>query len=529
MDMKNWKKGLASIAVIGLGFALAACGSSNSTDETTNSSTTAAADDSTFTYAISGDPSSTNPINTSDRWGLTVTNMIYSPLVAVEADGTTKNVLADSVEAADDGLSVTVKLKQDIKWSDGEDFTADDVVFTYEQKVKKENGNADSLWVDDQPISIEKVDDYTVKFVLPSPSASAVRNIATETYIIPEHIYKDVTDFSVAELPESPVGTGPYKLKEYKRGEYFTFEANENYFEGAPSIKNVTLRIIESTDTAKVALQKGEVDAAVVLPSDIEDLDDSQITVYPYTENRIGYLGLNTNTDELKDVKVRQAVLYALNKDELNQGAYLSDEYYATPYSFLPPNNPYVTEDVEKYDTNVDKAKELLQEAGVSDLTLNIAFTSTDPAQTIQATLIQQQLQQAGITVNLEGGDGTAIFTELKKADSTKYNLFLGGYIMGNDPDLYARLFTTGGGSNYFQANIESIDTLFAEAAVELDADKRADLYDELQQVIADEAIIYPIVDNKKILAVNNRIGNVEDASLIPIYTFEDMSKLTIK
>jgi len=100
---------------------------------------------------------------------------------------------------------------------------------------------------------------------------------------------------------------------------------------------------------------------------------------------------------------------------------------------------------------------------------------------------------------------------------------------MGNDPDLYARLFTTGGGSNYFQANIESIDTLFAEAAVELDADKRADLYDELQQVIADEAIIYPIVDNKKILAVNNRIGNVEDASLIPIYTFEDMSKLTIK
>ena len=90
----------------------------------------------------------------------------------------------------------------------------------------------------------------------------------------------------------------------------------------------MTLRIIESTDTAKVALQKGEVDAAVVLPSDIEDLDESMISVYPYTENRVGYLGLNTHSDALKDVKVRQAVLYALNKNEMNQAAYLSDEYF---------------------------------------------------------------------------------------------------------------------------------------------------------------------------------------------------------
>ena len=268
--MINWKKGLASVAVVGLGFVLAACGGSN-TEETATSSAAGAGDDATFTYAISGDPSSTNPINTSDRWGLTVTNMIYSPLVTVEADGTTQNALAESVEPAEDGLSLTVHLKQDVKWSDGEDFTADDVVFTYEQKVKKENGNADSLWVDDQPIAIEKVDEYTVKFVLPTPSAAAISNIATETYIIPEHIFKDVSDFSVSELPEKPVGTGPYQLKEYKRGEYFTFEANENYYGGKPSIQNVTLRIIESTDTAKVALQKGEVDAAVVLPSDIEN------------------------------------------------------------------------------------------------------------------------------------------------------------------------------------------------------------------------------------------------------------------
>ena len=121
------------------------------------------------------------------------------------------------------------------------------------------------------------------------------------------------------------------------------------------------------------------------------------------------------------------------------------------------------------------------------------------------------------------------LFAELKNDGSTKYNLFLGGYIMGNDPDLYGALFKTEGRANYFQTENKATDELFNKAAVELDEAKRKELYNELQQAIAEDARIYPIVDNKKILAVNNRIGNVEDAGLIPLYTFEDVSKLTIK
>ena len=202
--MKNWQKSFFGFGMVALSLTLVACSSGQTNDSKAATDETAApvADDSTFTYAIGGDPSSTNPINTSDRWGLTVTNIVYSPLIVVEGDGSTKNALAESVEPAKDGLSLTVHLKEDVKWSDGEDFTADDVVFTYEQKAKKENGNADQLWVDEQPIKFEKVDDYTVKFVLPSASAAALQNIATETYIIPEHIFKDVPDFSVSELPE---------------------------------------------------------------------------------------------------------------------------------------------------------------------------------------------------------------------------------------------------------------------------------------------------------------------------------------
>ncbi len=518
------KKVIFSVLALSL---LVISGCSGNTDK--KESTKKQSDKSTFTYAINGDPNSMNPVNVGDRWGLTTINMIFSPLVRIEGDGSHKNELAESLTPSEDGKELLVKLRQDVKWSDGEALTADDVVFTYNQKVKKENGGADALWIGDEPIQTEKVDDYTVSFKLPSVSAAAINNIATETYIMPEHLYKDIADFSGTDLKADLVGTGPYKLIKYKRGEYLQFEANEHYYGGKPSVKNVTLRIIPSADTTKVALKNGEVDASYIFPSDIEEIEKAGLNVHSYSENRVGYMGINLNSDKLKDVKVRQAIFYGINKDELNKGAYLDKEYYNNAYSILPPNNPFYSDDVEKYDVDEEKAKSLLKEAGVSDLTLNLGFASDNVDQTLQATLIQQQLQNVGITVELAGGDGVALSTEIQKPDTKKYDLFLNGYIMGNDPDLYSSLFATGKSFNFFHYSNPTVDELFDKGAVELDEAKRADIYAELQKEIAADAVFYPIVDNKKILAVNERVSGIEEVGLVPIYTFEDLSKLTIK
>ena len=100
---------------------------------------------------------------------------------------------------------------------------------------------------------------------------------------------------------------------------------------------------------------------------------------------------------------------------------------------------------------------------------------------------------------------------------------------MGNDPDLYSKLFGSSGNSNYFQYRSEKVDGLFKQGAAELDEAKRKEVYKNLQQEIANQAYLYPIVDNQKILAVNKRVGNVNDAKLVPIYTFDDLSKITLK
>ncbi|OJF03580.1 peptide ABC transporter substrate-binding protein [Weissella confusa] len=386
----------------------------------------AASKSDTFTYAISGDLESTNPIATSDRWGLTFDNIQYSPLFHVAEDGSYEPVLATSHDVSSDGKTITVNLRHGVKWSDGQPFTADDVVFTYQKLADKANGNSDNLYINNQPIQIEKVNDNQVKFVLPEKSVSAVNNIMTDTFIIPKHVYDKTTGFSGSSLTPGNVGTGPYTLESYKQGQEVRFVRNAHYFGGQPKMKHVVLRILTDPNTTNIALKKGEVDASFVLPTQLKSLKSAHLKVTAYSENRVGYMGLNTHVQKLSNVKVRQAIFYALDKHEMNQAAYLNKAYYNTPVSFLPPKDKYATTDVQMYKTNDNKAKQLLHEAGVKNLTLNLGYDSSDAA-----------------------------------------------------------------------------------------------------QKIADAAIVYPIVDNKKILVINKDVKGANEAKNLPIYTFADWSKLS--
>lgn len=520
MTTKRIWAALALLTTATLGVTACAAGAGD-TDETTSAGTGA------FTYVIASDPSSLNPINVGDRWGLTVTNLIYSPLARVEGDGTVRNELAESIEPAEDGLSVTVTLKDGLEWSDGEPLTAEDVVFTYTQKAVKENGNADLLWIGDQPITATAEDDQTVVFHLPSVSAAALSNIATETYIIPEHVYGEVTDFSGAELDPIAVGSGPYVLKDYERGQYLTFAPNPNYYGEPANIADLTLQIVGNADTVKTALQTGEADASFVTADQIDQLAASGLDIYPYAEGRVAYLGLNAA--KITDQKVRQAIFFALNRDDLNTAAFLSDDYYENAYTILPPSNSFATDDVQKYEQDAAAATDLLTEAGATGFTFTLAYAGADPTQTTQATLIQEQLKAVGITVELAAVEPAAVYTEIEKGADSQYDAFLGGYIMGQDPDAYSLLYASGASANYFQYANPATDALFEAGKVELDPTARAAIYADLQAQIADDAVVFPLADNKKILAVNPRIGGVEEAGLVPIYTLENFGLLTEK
>lgn len=537
------RSGLALISSLVILGALTACGgkdpgagnntTASEAGETTKAGETTAGtktgSESTFTYAIAGDPgANVNVITTSDRFGLMTLKMIYSPLYMYNADGI-NYFLAKSIDASDDNLTYTVHLRDDVKWSDGEKFTADDVVFTFEAMEKEENvGWAYSQLVyPEGSVKVTKVDDYTVSFTMPVINAAA-EEMLSQIFIMPKHVYENVTSFENNEVNSKPVGTGPYVMSEYSAGSYVKFTKNENYFLGAPSIDNIVYRIIENENTAKTAIQSGEVDAWIGTPAQVEqmDLKSNNLTVKPYQEGRVGYLMMNAK--RMNDENLRKAILYAIDKKAIADAIFLDAANYDLPWSFMPPNSEFFTEDVEKYGQNLEKSKEFLAASGNKAPELTLAYSATDSIQSTTAILVQEQLQKVGIKVNLTGVDSTALSQQMKKEDNS-YDMYFGGYIMGIDPDTFTSLFESGNSHNYMHYDYPEIDDLFSQGRKETDKAKRKVIYTELQKKLQDTACFYPLYSNKRLLVVSDKIAGIEEAKLVPVYTFEDTSKLKLK
>ena len=486
----------------------------------------------TLVYAIDSDPSGEiNPVTTGDRYGLMAEKLIYSPLYMYNGESNIAYFLAESVTAEQEGLVYTAKLRSGVKWTDGQPFTADDVVFTYEACENPDNGSEsyDLLVNADGAVAIEKVDGQTIRFTFPAPNSSPMENLGS-IFIMPKHIYEGVADFANSEKNELFVGTGPYKMAEFRPGSHMKFEANPDYFLGAPKIPNIIFRVIPDPNTMLLALQSGEIDAQAIMPTDVAKVKDNPaISLYPYSENRVGYLAFNVRSEKCQNKELRQALVYSLNKKDIMEVNYVSDEYSYIADSFLPRAATFYTSDLPDLSQNLDKAKELAAKNNAADITFVLAYPTSNKAMEPQAIVIQQDAKAAGINIELRPMEAAAFNEQLYTNMNPDFDLYMGGYIMTYDPNGYASLFVSDGAANYMGYNNARVDELFAQGGVEKDQAKRRAIYEELQQVIVDDAAFVPLTENKRILAMNSNVGGVEEASLIPIFNFEDMSKLYFK
>lgn len=486
----------------------------------------------TFVTMINGDPTSLNGIIGNDGNSLPIICLSQNPLTlggenwgsVVEGD------LATSWDVSEDGREWIFHLREDVVWHDGEPFTADDVLFTFQAIQDPEvqgGGFHDRFMQGGEPIPFEKVDDYTVKAILKDPVAPFVTNITVP--IIPEHALEG-QDINTAEFNERPIGTGPFKVVEWRSGESVTLEANPDFYRGKPYLDRWVIRIIPSADARVLALQTGEVDFGSIRGKDVPKfLDNPKFTVKTRFRDLSRHLALNNARPFFEDKQVRQALMYALDRQAIIDAA---EQGYAE-VADSPFNRPvfvYQEGDLPQYKFDLDKARELLTEAGWADsdgdgildkdgvdfsITLN-HWTGWDFMADV-APLIQAWWGELGIEVSIQAIDPATYVEQIYRTTDIEkpYDALLSGWgLFGPEPDHYAAYYAPETqGASFFNYYSEEIEALMDRGRVTVDEAERQEIYEEAERILWEELPILPLYYPETTYVVNNRV-NIEEAAL---------------
>ncbi len=487
---------------------LAACGG-NTTEEPANEEETEQNAAPTGEPQVGGDiivgsigePTLFNPLYSTDTASSDIEGFIYNGLVSSDTEFNPVNSLASDIQMSEDGLTFTVKLREDVKWHDGEQFTADDVVFTY--SIPKNPDYAGERGSAFEPLeSVTKIDDYTVEFKLNQVDAT-FHSIGLSYGILPEHILGEVP---VADLGEhefntkAPVGTGPFKFVEWKDGEYIKVEANEDYFEGRPYLDSITYKIVPDQNSLLAQFQAGDVHFIEVPGTDLETVQGfNGINIESGLGLSYSYLGFNQQQERFQDKSVRQALTHAIDREAIVSAVMNGDgEVAHVPES---PLSWAYNDDVPTFEYNPEKAKELLAEAGWEDtdgdgildkdgekFSFSIKTNQGNKVREDIVVVLQQQLKEVGIEAKPEIVEWSA-FIEQISAPNWNYDALVLGWSMSTFPDQYDIFHSSQkeAGLNFVWYVNEEADKLMEEAKQILDQDEYKAIYGDIYKILAEE------------------------------------------
>lgn len=454
-------------------------------------------------YARGADSSSLDPAFVDDGESAKVMNNIYDNLVRYKKGSTAvEPALATGWDTSDDGKVWTFHLRQGVKFHDGSNFTADDVVFSVQRQMP---GN--KYYSEDMPYAsftfdpniidkVEKVDDYTVKFTLKTPYAPFLRNLAMglAAPIISKAAYeKDPKGFG-----EHPIGTGPFKFVKWDKEQSIVLERNDQYWDGVPLVDKVVFKVTKNNSSRADELIKGDVDMMDgVDPVDVPRLkSDPNVQLLSAPGMNINYIAFRVDKGPLANAKVRQALTMAFNKDEAVKALY--GDFATSANGPLPPGLTGYDPTLKPYGYDLEGAKKLLQGAGYSaskKLKIDLyAYTNPrpyNPKADKLAVAFKSDVEKTGmVEVNIVTNDWKAHKVAIQK--DGKGDAYLLGWIGDNgDPDNFltvhfdSKSFTSG---NYMHYKNPQVDQLLEKAAETINEKDRGPLYQQAQQLIVADA-----------------------------------------
>lgn len=520
VSRRSFLSGLGALGVVA-GLGLTGCGSSHSGSGSASGSSDSASADG-LVIPVSATVTTLNRDLESMAEGFLQLKGFATELYIVDGDDT-RYYLAKSCKT-DDGLTYTLELRDDLKWHDGEKITADDVVFTLDCNAETDNGAGytNCVFVGDDPVTYEKVDDLTVKIALPSVSASYFE-ILGQLVLLPKHAFDGKTDIKSAKANLKDIGSGPYKLKEFKDGESLSLEAFDDYYEGAPSIKNLTFKVIGDASAQQVAYKNGEVNLLPVTTETVakEYRDDKDNTLTSIPEGRVNYLAWNKYCDTWSNKDAVAAVFKALSAQEIVDTAY-GESLAVVANSIFSNRTLFHSKGVKAYKQDVDEAKKLAESSGLAGKTIKLYFNADRSYMKETAQVIQQQLKAIDVTVDVQGVESNGFF-DIVFTDQADYELYLNGYASAGDPDdVVVGMYDGTWGINVDTP--QEILDLFNQGRATVDDQEREDIYAELQQKAHDANLVYPIAYPNYCFVAPSNLKGVDTYQTTPI--FEDYTKI---
>lgn len=487
---------------------LAGCGQNNSqgtpsgnqpqTDANGSDSNVTAVKD-TLTVVNNSEVQSLDPTGTTAAPSFQCISQMMETLVEMDEDGNYVMKLAESIDQVDD-VTYLVHLRQGIKFHNGEEMKASDVVFTYQRACASAKAAANMAELD--PEGIVEVDEYTVQFKTKNPIATFYNVLTRNNGMI---VSQKAVEEAGENVDRTCVGTGPYMFVDWQAGVQITMKSFDDYWGEKAKIPNVVYRFVDDANSRVVMLEAGEADMIYSVPTTGVDVlaGNNNVQVVEQASNSVRWFFMNTNVEPTNDINVRKAIAYALDTETLTYAVFGDHAVAAT--SFLAPNILGHTADLETYSYNMEKAKEYLAEAGYPDGGLNIKLTMwSQTVQNSMAEIIQAQLGEIGINVEIDALESAAFSAALGSGE-----IQIGLATNSNstrDPDAAAKVFNSANfpKPNYAGLNVPEIDELLAQGSACTDPVEREAIYIKVQQLAAEECCIIPLCYENDIYGIRS-------------------------